>query len=135
MKIIKKVLIVLLVIIMFNFIPNKIFTVEANGIAGAIQGAGQFVNRGQNQAQQTPILDAEGFYNVLNFIYSMLLIAGITFAVIRGILIGNQMILGTLDERKEAKDMLVPYLWLVASLALGNTIIRVVARFIAEIFN
>lgn len=132
MRVIKKVLIILLVISIFNFCVNGLPIVNASGLDEAWAGAETFLNKGD---QKTGIFNAQGIYNVLNFVYGIALFIAISFAVIRGTLIGMKIILGTIEERVDAKAMLVPYLWIVAAIAFGGTVLKAILSIIMGVIN
>lgn len=135
MKTIKKILIILLIISTFSFIPNMLTTVNASVLGNAINGADNFVRNGNRATDERQILNPEGIYNVLNFLYGLLLFAAIAFAVVRGTMLGMTIILGTIEERVDAKAMLVPYLWIVAGIAFGGTMLRAILQIIMGVFD
>ena len=136
MRVIKKVLIIVLILSMISFIPNIVPTVNAAATIGdAWNSATNFVRGGNSIANNKRILNAQGIYNALNFIYGIFLIAAIAFAVIKGTMIGMKIILGTIEERVDAKSMLVPYLWIVAGIAFGGIILRSILSIIMSVID
>ena len=132
MRVVRKLSkIILLIIVASIFMPNAVTQVEASGtFNNAISGAQGFVNGGNT----TGIFNPTGVYNALNFIYSVFLGIGIAVAVIRGMIIGLQIIVGSVQERANAKEQLIPYLWLVAGIAFGSVVVRAIAKAIMGLF-
>lgn len=120
MKNIKRVLILLIVISVFVLAINITTPVQAFG--NAVDEADQFVKNGGG----TDILNPQGVYDTLNLVYGILVGVAIAIAVIRGIIIGMQIIFGSLQDRADAKALIIPYLWIVLAIALGSVILRAI---------
>lgn len=132
MKIIKKVFIILLIISVCNLIPCVLSTVNAATIVNdAIKNADNFLNKGNNQTQ---IISSEGLHTVLNTIYGLLLFVAITYAVIKGMLIGIKIVYGTIEEKVDAKAMIIPYLWIVGAIAFGGVLLKAILNLILSVF-
>lgn len=127
MKSIKKLITLLLIICVLSFIFCET-TVNAQQINNAIIGAQNFIN-----SNSTSILNKKAVYDVLNVFYGLLLAIAIAFAVIKGILIGMQFVWGSIEDKVDAKSLLVPYAWILIGIALGGTILRIFLEFMISL--
>lgn len=129
MKTIKKFLILLIIISIWSFIFNT--TILAGNLDNAVNNANSFVQNGGN----TSILNPQGIYNVLNFMYGLLVGIGIIVAIIKGIIIGIQIMFGSLQDKSDAKALIIPYLWLVGGIAFGSLILRAILTALMTVFS
>lgn len=120
MKTIKKMLILLIAITILNFAFNS--TISAQTLDSAVSNANSFVQNGGSNS----ILNPQGIYDVLNFMYGLLVGIGIIFAIIKGIIIGIQIMFGSLQDKADAKALIIPYLWIVGGIAFGSVILRAI---------
>ena len=129
-KIIRRILIILLLIIcIYNLVPN-ITTVNAASLNNAIAGAQNFTN-----GNTTPIINSKALYDVLNVVYGFLLGVGIVVAIIRGMIIGMTIIMGTIEQKVNAKELIIPYLWMIAAIGLGGIVIRAVLKIFMDVVS
>lgn len=120
MKTIKKILILLIFITIWSLIFNT--TILATNLGTAVDNADSFVQNGGSNS----ILNPQGIYDTMNFIYGLLVGIGIIFAIIKGIIIGIQIIFGSLQDKADAKALIIPYLWIVGGIAFGSVILRAI---------
>lgn len=106
MKIIKKVFInFLLIFMMISLI--KIGTVNAaTSVDDTMNAAESFIRSGE---QSTNINETE-LQDTADFLYNLLLGIGIIVAVIVGMVIGIKFMTGSIEEKAEYKQLLLPYL-------------------------
>lgn len=106
MKIIKKVFInFLLIFMMISLI--KIGTVNAaTSVDDTMNAAESFIRSGE---QSTDINETE-LQDTADFLYNLLLGIGIIVAVIVGMVIGIKFMTGSIEEKAEYKQLLLPYL-------------------------
>ncbi len=120
------VIIIIFILIMIVF--ANISSVNAQALANSINAAEKFGNNGKSS-----IIDYGGLYNVINFLYNIAMTIGIIVAIIIGIVLGNRIIFGSLDEKADAKHLLVPYIIIVGMLAFGFSIWRIVLNLVSSI--
>lgn len=106
MKIIKKVFINFLLIFMIISLI-KIGTVNAaTSVDDTMNAAESFIRSGE---QSTNINETE-LQDTADFLYNLLLGIGIIVAVIVGMVIGIKFMTGSIEEKAEYKQLLLPYL-------------------------
>ena len=70
-------------------------------------GVGNFMSAGKNQNNP---LNQEELKSVSNTVYNILLAVGIIAAVIVGLIIGIKYMVGSVAQKAETKELLVPYI-------------------------
>ncbi len=70
-------------------------------------GAKNFIQSGTSQNNP---LDINGVQNVTDVLYNILLAVGIIVAVIAGLLIGIKYMTGSVAQKSETKQLLLPYI-------------------------
>ncbi len=113
-------------IIMTIFIFIMIFyavtsTVSVQALSESFESAQNFVGSGKSD-----LINYDNLYQTVNFLYNIAMAIGIIIAVIVGIVLGIRIIFGSLDERADAKHLVVPYLIIVAILAFGFSIWKII---------
>ncbi len=123
----KYIIITITIIIAIIFISSN--NVQAISISKAINSAQSFVN-----GSESSIFNFTSIYNLLDFLYTIMMIVGIGIAMIVGTILGIRIIFGAIDEKADAKKLLEPYLILIAILAFSSVFWRIgmdiVANFI-----
>ena len=104
MKIINRIIIFLILILLVISISsiNVAFATSLDSIVG---GADNFVSDGTNS---TP-MDVTELKPLSDTIYNILLVIGVAIAVIVGMIIGIRIITGSVSEKAQTKEMLIPY--------------------------
>ena len=124
-RIIKRILIILLLILCIcNFTH-----VNAGQLQNSINGAQNFVSGSTAPA----IINSQAVYDVLNTFYGILLAIGIVAAVIQGIYIGIRIIWGSIEQQVKARELIIPYLWIVAAIGFGNVVIRAFLKIFMDV--
>ena len=97
-KLVKNLFIIILItLVLCAFLPNKIYAVD-----NIISSGKNFINEGEGQ--DNPI-DEGALRDTSSYIYNVLF----TIAVVIGMIIGIQFIMGSVDEKAKIKETLVPY--------------------------
>jgi cytochrome b subunit of formate dehydrogenase len=94
-------------------------------IGNALNSANNFVSQGQSN-----IINYSAAYKVANYIYVLLMVIAIVVAVVKGAMIANKIILGSLNERADAKRMIIDYVFLVVALAVIPTVLKALINLI-----
>lgn len=95
--------------------------VQANPIGDSVTSAQDFANQ-----EKSNVINYQNLYIVANFLYNAIMMIAIVVAVIVGMIIGMRIILGSLEEKADAKALLVPYFTIVTMVALGLTAWKVI---------
>lgn len=98
-----KIFIVLILINIF-FINTNV--VKAEGMKNIIDGGSSFIQSG-GQSQYE--LDTDQLKNASNTIYNTLLLAGMAIAVIASSILGIKFMIGSVEEKAQIKEALVPF--------------------------
>ncbi len=85
--------------------------------------AQNFVNKGQSS-----LINMQGLYYVVNTLYGIVMTIAISIALVRGAMIAFTIVTGSLEDRVDAKKMIVDYVFLVAILAVGPAILQVAMK-------
>lgn len=107
MKNLYKVIIIIEIItilLMIHTIPVNATTATPEDI---IDGATGFIEAGEKQ--DNPLQD-EGLRDVSSTVYNILLMVGIIAAVIMGLFLAIKIMMGSVEEKAEYKQMLIPYI-------------------------
>lgn len=113
---IKKVLTIILISIITIAVFSSFSIVQAVDLENAINTTQQFTNNGKSN-----IINYESLYGVMSFLFNLVMIIAIIVAIISGIIIGMRILLGSVNERADAKALVVPYLIISVLMALGLT--------------
>jgi type IV secretory pathway VirB2 component (pilin) len=105
--IMKKITMVLVIIIFCQIlIPN--FSIYAtNGLSGAMEGAKSFVDEGSKGADN--LINKTTLNEASSTVYNILLAIGTTTAIVIGIVLGIQFMIGGAEEQAKVKESLIPY--------------------------
>lgn len=100
------------------------------------QGIGQAITSAQIWVQQpngTKVIDPQAFYDLLNMIYGLLYGIAIALLIIQGIFLGMRMILGTLEERVDARAILGQYILIALGIAFGGLVLRAILEWVMTV--
>lgn len=104
-KIILTLIIILLVTANYNIVQaQERDNITIEDVTG---GAKNFIQSGTSQNNP---LDITGVQNVTDVLYNILLAVGIIVAVIVGLLIGIKYMTGSVVQKSETKQLLLPYI-------------------------
>lgn len=67
-----------------------------------------FIEKGESQANDK--ISDTSMKSLSDTIYNILLVVGIVIAVIVGLMLGIKFIMGSIEEKAEVKNMVVPYI-------------------------
>lgn len=85
--------------------------------------AKNFANHGKSS-----LINMQGLYYVVNTLYGIVMTIAIAIALVRGAMIAFTIITGSLEEKVDAKKMIINYVFLVAILAVGPAILQVIMK-------
>lgn len=123
-KILNTIIIFILAIMLFaNFSSVQATSLVNQGasIADSFTAAQDFTN-----TEKSSIINYQNLYSVINFLYNIAMIVGIVIAIIVGIGLGIRIVYGSVDEKADAKHLIIPYLGGVAIIAFGFTIWKII---------
>lgn len=111
-KIVLTLIIILLIIAKFNTVQAYVQVASGTGrenitIEDVTGGAKNFIQSGTSQNNP---LDITGIQNVTDVLYNILLAVGIVVAVVVGLLIGIKYMTGSVAQKSETKQLLLPYI-------------------------
>lgn len=109
-KIFATIIISIITIILFA----SISCVQAASLANSIDAAEKFENNGR-----TSIINYKGMYIAMTYIYNIAMTIAIIVAIIVGLILGIRIIFGSIDEKADAKHLLVPYIVIVVLVSFG----------------
>lgn len=98
------IVILLFAILMQCLLPS---TVQAIGISDVVSGGDSFIEAGKNE---NVVLKTETLKNTSNVVYNTLLIIGMGVAVIVSGILGIKFMIGSVEEKAQIKDALVPFI-------------------------
>lgn len=101
----KMLIIVLIIVIGLAFFNINI--VQAAGISDVITGGDSFIDSGKTEGNAK--LDEEELQKTSNMIYNILLTIGVCIAVIVSSVLGIKFMIGSVEEKAQVKDALVPF--------------------------
>ena len=73
-----------------------------------IEGAGSFIDIGSQDANNN--INPANLKDLSDTLYNILLVIGIVAAIIVGLILGIKFILGSIEEKAEIKQMVIPYI-------------------------
>lgn len=104
-----KVAIILLFLCSILFVlPSQIYTTSAHTAGEIIDEAGKFIDAGQSGADSK--INPNNLKEMSDTLYNILLVVGIIVAILVGLIMGIKFIMGSLEEKAEIKNMLIPYI-------------------------
>ncbi len=103
-----KSLIIIILIIVINIVLFNINIVQAAGMSDVISGGDNFISAGSND--KTANLDQKKLKNASDMIYNILLISAICVASIYTVILGIKFMIGSVEEKAQIKDALVPFI-------------------------
>lgn len=77
---------------------------------------------------KSSLINMQGLYYVVNTLYGIVMTIAIAIALVRGAMIAFTIITGSLEEKVDAKKMIINYVFLVAILAVGPAILQVIMK-------
>lgn len=130
---IKNIIVIFIVFILIIMLFANTSIVQATGGLGevfqkTVDNAKDFQNNGSSN-----IIPYPNLYMLIRFLYNLVMIVAIVIAIIQGIVLGIRLVFGTIDEKADAKHLIVPYLWIVGAMAFGLAIWRWVIQFVYSI--
>lgn len=102
----KKIVSIIMIILLLNismFYMNKSY---ASNISDIFQGAKNFMNAGNNGTQ----INENQLIDTSNTVYNILLVLGMSVAAIIALILGIKFMIGSVEEKAQVKDQLVPFL-------------------------
>lgn len=67
-----------------------------------------FIEKGEAEAGKK--ISEDSMKSISNTIYNVLLVVGIIIAIIVGLVLGIKFIMGSLEEKAQVKNMIIPYI-------------------------
>ena len=102
-----KSIIVIILIIVINIIFFNINKVQASSISDVIKGGDNFISAGKDDKAK---IDESKLKNTSTAIYNILLIIEMCTAVIIAGILGIKFMVGSVEEKAQIKDALVPFI-------------------------
>ena len=103
----KTKILTIILIIVINVIFLNINVVQAAGLSDIITGADDFLKAGEGQ---NVVIDETKLQDSSKEIYNILLIIGICVAVIVAAILGIKFMLGSMEEKAQIKEALIPFI-------------------------
>ena len=94
------------ILIIFILMICSTHIVQATTISNIIQGADGFITNGSS----TDVIATDKLKSASDIIYNILLILGTIIAVIVGVVLGIQFIMGSVEQKAKVKDSLIPFI-------------------------
>lgn len=104
-------------------------SVQAAQLSNAITDGQGFLENGKSSPLEK-VINYQNLYNVINYLYNIAMLIVIIVAIIIGIVLGNRIVLGSIDERADAKHLMVPYLAIVATAAFAFSLWKILLQII-----
>lgn len=105
MKIKPTIIIVLILVI--NIMFTNINIVQASNISDIIKGGDKFIDSAENNVS---VLNETNLQDTSNILYGILLVLGISVAVLFASIMGIKFMIGSAEEKAQIKDALVPFI-------------------------
>lgn len=102
-----KSLIIVLLLLVINIIFFNTNIVQAAGISDVITGGDSFLNAG---ASGNMDIDRTGLQNTSKTLNSILILIGMCVAVVVAAILGIKFMIGSVEEKAQIKDALVPFI-------------------------
>ena len=100
-KFAKIISVIIILIIMFNFNISY-----ASDISDVFDGGNNFISAGQQSGAK---LDDDTLEKTSDMIYNILLVLGMGIAVIISGILGIKFMMGSVEEKAQVKDQLIPF--------------------------
>ena len=103
-----KIISCLLILIMMLFLLPTFCNADGGALSGIVTSGDDFVNNGKNQTG-VGLPSTENIKDTSNLIYNTLFGVGIIVALIWGLIIGIKFVTGSIEEKAQIKEKLIPY--------------------------
>lgn len=103
-------------------------TSQSDAIANSIHQAQNFGNRGTST-----IIDYKNLKSVIDYAYNIAMTIAIIVAIIVGTILGIRIIFGGIDEKADAKHLMVPYLVILFMVAFAFTLWKIAITIIYDL--
>ncbi len=107
MKTYKHIKIIVAFIIIFILLFTSSCYTKAFSLKNVITGGDDFIEDGKKG--ETPISDGSYKESLTDPLYNILLLIGIAIAVIVGVVLAIQFMVGSVEEKSKIKESLIPY--------------------------
>ena len=101
----KKILIKIGIILTIFIIMFNLNTSYASDISNIFTGADDFINAGNGNG-----VNATALNNTSNLVYKILVVLGISVAVIMSGILGIRFMMGSTEEKAQVKEQLIPFI-------------------------
>lgn len=101
----KKILIKIGIILTIFIIMLNLNTSYASDISNIFTGADDFINAGNGNG-----VNATALNNTSNLVYKILVVLGISVAVIMSGILGIRFMMGSTEEKAQVKEQLIPFI-------------------------
>lgn len=108
MRKLKVATIILFLLLIIMSVPNQIYASSTHTAGEIVSEAGKFIQKGEANAESK--ISTGELQNLSNMIYNILLVTGIIIAIIVGLVMGIKFIIGSIEEKAQIKEMLIPYI-------------------------
>ena len=115
----KKIFTIIIIAILTIILFTNISYVQGATIANSVDAAQRFEDNGK-----TSIINYKGIYIAMRYIYNIAMTIAIIVAIIVGLILGIRIIFGGIDEKADAKHLLVPYLVILIVVSFGLALWR-----------
>ena len=102
-------MLLLFVLLNTNVYATNPTTQSKTSLRDIIGGARDFVSQGEQGNSKDPGMDNTSMKNASELVYNIFLILGMAVAVIVGMIMGIKFITGSIDEKADVKNSLIPY--------------------------
>lgn len=103
-----KIISCLLILIMILFLLPTFCNADGGALSGIVTSGDDFVNAGKAQ-NAVGLPSSQNIRDTSNLIYNTLLGVGIIIALIWGLVIGIKFVTGSIEEKAQVKEKLIPY--------------------------
>lgn len=100
MKVYKSILKIVFICIMIL----GIFVLKVHAIDSVIQGADDFLNKGNKS-----VLNSASIKSVSDNLFSIFSTVGLALVLVVGVVLGIQFMMGSIEEKVKVKEALIPY--------------------------
>lgn len=108
MKKLKVALIFLFILCTIVTLPKFSYATSGHTAGEIIDEAGKFIEAGKSGADSK--INPTDLKEMSDTLYNILLVVGIIVAILVGLIMGIKFIMGSLEEKAEIKNMLIPYI-------------------------
>ena len=99
----------LIILIIVQFIYQPVCHAADGFLDGIINAGNNFIKEGENQVQNSPVVNETEFKDNFNNLYGALFVIGIICIVLVGAILGIKFIIGSVEEQAKVKEYLIPY--------------------------